>query len=254
MRQRKSGRLHDQIRPVLIEPGYITHPEGSILFSMGDTRVLCNVSVEPGIPAWMQSRQMAGGWVTAEYALLPRSTHQRTSRETLRPRGRTQEISRLIGRSLRAAVRLERLPAVTCTVDCDVLQADGGTRSAAITGGYLALLLALRSAPSTSGNWLELLTGQIAAISVGKVEGELLVDLDYEEDSIADADLNLVMNAAGEYIEIQASAERGTFNKAELDQALNLGEKAMLELMELQRKILADQGMDGQILEVGSDP
>jgi ribonuclease PH len=252
MSQRKSGRLHDQIRPVLIEPGYITHPEGSVLFSMGDTRVLCNVSVEAGVPPWMESRQMAGGWVTAEYALLPRSTHQRTSRETLRPRGRTQEISRLIGRSLRAAIRLERLPAVTCTVDCDVLQADGGTRSAAISGGYLALLLALRSAPSTSGEWLGLMAGQIAAISVGKVDGELLVDLDYEEDSSADADLNLVMNAAGEYIEIQASAEHGTFNKAELDQALKLGEKAIMELMEAQREILADLGIDGQVWERGA--
>ena len=252
MRQRQSGRLHDQVRPVLIEPGYITHPEGSVLFSMGDTRVLCNVSVEQGIPHWMQSRQLAGGWVTAEYALLPRSTHQRTSRETLRPRGRTQEISRLIGRSLRAAIHLDRLPAVTCTVDCDVLQADGGTRTAAITGGYLALVLALRSAPSTGEEWLEFLAGQIAAVSVGKVDGELLVDLDYEEDSTAEADLNLVMNGAGEYIEIQASAEHGTLNKAELTQALKLGEQAILELMEMQRRILADLGMDGQIFKVGS--
>ncbi len=249
MKERKSGRLPGQIRPVLIEPGYITHPEGSVLFSMGGTRVLCNVSVEAGIPHWMQNRQLPGGWLTAEYALLPRSTHQRTSRETLRPRGRTQEISRLIGRSLRAALRLERLPAVTCTVDCDVLQADGGTRSAAITGGYLALVLALRSAPATGGDWQAFLSGQIAAISVGKVDGELLVDLDYEEDSSADADLNLVMNAAGAYIEIQASAERGTFSKSELDQALKMGEKAMQELMDAQRKILADQGIDGQVWE-----
>ncbi len=242
LKRRADGRLPDQIRTVEVELDYITHPEGSVLFSMGDTRVLCNVSIEPGVPAWMQNGQKSGGWITAEYALLPRSTHRRTPRETLLPRGRTQEIKRLVGRSLRAAIHLERLPPVTCIVDCDVLQADGGTRTAAITGGYLALILALRSTPSTSENWTLLMAGPVAAISVGKVGGQMLVDLDYSEDSQAEADLNLVMNAAGEYIEIQATAELGTLNRMELTQALEMGERAIDELLELQRRALAERG------------
>ena len=241
LQRRADGRLPDQIRSVEVELAYITHPEGSVFFSMGGTRILCNVSIEPGVPAWMQSGQKSGGWITAEYALLPRSTHRRTPRETLIPRGRTQEIKRLIGRSLRAAIHMERLPSVTCIVDCDVLQADGGTRSAAITGGYLALILALRSSPATSNNLADLLAEPVAAISVGKVGGQMLVDLDYSEDSQAEADLNMVKNAAGEFIEIQATAEQGTFDRAELSQALDMGDRAIGELLALQSQALAGQ-------------
>jgi len=242
--ERKEGRKSTEIRRVEAEVGFVAYPEGSVLFSLGGTRVLCNVTVDTGVPGWMQERGLPGGWVTAEYAMLPRSTHTRTARETSAARGRSAEIRRLVGRSLRAAVDLERLPPATCIVDCDVIQADGGTRTASITGGYIALLLALKKAGLEEGRALDFLAPPVAAISVGKVGGEMLVDLDYEEDSQAEADLNLVMNAGGNFIEIQGTAERSPFRPVDLDLAIELGWNAIQELIAFQRRILAENGVE----------
>jgi ribonuclease PH len=241
--ERKDGRKSTEIRRIDAEVGFVAYPEGSVLFSLGGTRVLCNVTVDPGVPGWMQLRGLPGGWVTAEYAMLPRSTHTRTARETGAARGRSAEIRRLVGRSLRAAVDLERLPPATCIVDCDVIQADGGTRTASITGGYIALLLALKKAGHNEGRAMDFLAPPVAAISVGKVGGEMLVDLDYEEDSQAEADLNLVMNAGGDFIEIQGTAERSPFRPDDLDLAIELGWNAIQELIAFQRKLLAEHGV-----------
>jgi len=240
---RSDGRKPDQMRPVDVQVGYVSYPEGSVLFSLGLTRVLCNVTIEPGVPSWMQSRGLPGGWVTAEYAMLPRSTHVRTPRETMGPRGRTAEIRRLVGRSLRAAVALERLTAVTCIVDCDVIQADGGTRTASVTGGYLALMLGLQR--SLGGAAADFAMPPVAAISVGVLEGEMLTDLNYEEDSRAQADLNLVMNAEGHFIEIQGTAEKNPFQPQDLTRAIDLGWNAIEELIGLQRQVLAEHGVTG---------
>ena len=191
----------------------------------------------------MQARGLPGGWVTAEYAMLPRSTHVRTPRETVVPRGRTAEIRRLVGRSLRASVALEQLPPITCIVDCDVIQADGGTRTASVTGGYLALMLALHRYLQTPTENYAL--PPVAAISVGQVDGEMLVDLNYEEDSRAEADLNLVMNAKGNFIEIQGTAERDPFPPQALNRTIELGWNAIQELIVVQRQVLEDYGVKG---------
>jgi len=208
------------------------------LIAMGNTKVLCNVSVENDIPHWMKAQGKSGGWVTAEYALLPRSTHTRTRRETRGLGGRTQEIQRLIGRSLRAAVNLERLENYTCIVDCDVLQADGGTRTAAITGGYVALALALQKLVAAGKLSADVFAAPVAAISVGVVAGQPLLDLCYAEDSTADVDLNVVMNANGEFIEIQGTAEGGAFPRATLNQLLDLAHKGIGDLLKIQRETL----------------
>ncbi|MEJ2011419.1 MAG: ribonuclease PH [Anaerolineales bacterium] len=242
---RKEGRRSDQIRPVDLQVGFVMYPEGSVLFSLGGTRVLCNVTIEQGVPAWMQSGNIQGGWVTAEYAMLPRSTHVRTPRETVAPRGRTAEIRRLVGRSLRAAVHLEQLPTVTCIVDCDVIQADGGTRTASVTGGYIALALALNRITTAESKQARIFASPVAAISVGKVDGEMLVDLDYDEDSRAEADLNLVMNANGDFIEIQGTAERCPFKPSDLEAAIELGWNAIDGLISIQREALAAHGLEG---------
>jgi ribonuclease PH len=242
---RKDNRGADEIRPLDLQVGFVSYPEGSVLFSLGGTRVLCNVTVEHGVPTWMQSKNAPGGWVTAEYAMLPRSTHVRTPRETLAPRGRTAEIRRLVGRSLRASVHLEVLPPVTCIVDCDVIQADGGTRTASVTGGYIALALALHRFTKTDNGGLGVFASPVAAISVGKVDGALLVDLDYEEDSRAEADMNLVMNANGDFIEIQGTAERSPLKPGDLAAAIELGRSAINGLISVQRKVLAEYGLQG---------
>ena len=188
---RADGREWNQIRPVRLVPGFVDYPEGSVLIEMGNTRILCNATVEESLPAWRLGS--GAGWITAEYALLPRSTHQRVRRERQGPRGRTQEIQRLIGRSLRAAADLELLGERTIIVDCDVLQADGGTRTAAITGGYVALALALQRLEAEGRAAPGVMRTEVAAISVGMVDGHLLLDLCYEEDSAATADFNVVM-------------------------------------------------------------
>ena len=234
---RIDGRRRDDIRPTSIEIGVQSYAEGSALIAMGDTRVLCAVSVEDSVPRFL--RGSGRGWVTAEYAMLPRSTHTRTRRETT-PRGRTQEIQRLIGRSLRAAVDMHRLGERTLTVDCDVLQADGGTRTAAITGAYVALRHALKALRDNGDlDSLPVRSG-VAAVSVGVVDGAAVLDLCYEEDHRAEVDFNIVMTDAGEFIEVQGTAEDGTFSRARLDELLSLAESGIAQLSEIQRATIKD--------------
>jgi ribonuclease PH len=222
------------MRPVNIVPGYLDHPEGSALIEVGRTRVICTATIEERVPPWL--RDQGQGWVTAEYGMLPRSTHQRTARETSGPRARTQEIKRLIGRSLRAGVDLTLLGERTVTIDCDVLQADGGTRTASVTGGYVALAIALRKLIKGGLLAPRVLGMPIAAVSVGVVQDEILLDLNYQEDSQAQVDFNVVMNSAGEYVEVQGTAELGTFSREMIDQLLTLAEKGIGEMIELQRE------------------
>ncbi len=237
---RDDNRQSDELRPVSMTPNYVIYPEGSVLIAMGNTKILCNVTIENDVPRWMKSRENPGGWVTGEYALLPRSTHTRTRRETRGLGGRTQEIKRLIGRSLRAAINLDQLGARTCIVDCDVLQADGGTRTAAITGGYVALALALNKLIAADELSADVFASPVAAISVGVVDGQPVLDLCYVEDSAADVDINVVMNADGEFIEVQGTAEGAPFRPAELNAMLELAQQGMQELFELQRAALAE--------------
>ena len=224
------------MRPCRIEAYPVEFAEGSAMIYLGRTRVLCAASVQPGVPRF---REGAGqGWLTAEYSMLPRSTHTRTPREaaTGRVQGRTQEIQRLIGRSLRAAVRLEELGEITITVDCDVIQADGGTRTAAITGGYVAVALGLRK---VVGARYERLLLPVAAVSVGVVRGEPLLDLEYVEDSAADVDVNVVRDSRGRYIELQATAERGAFDRGRLLDLLDLADGGIDRLLHLQAECIA---------------
>lgn len=241
---RADGRTMVDLRPVEFLPGYVIYPEGSVLIRQGDTHVLCNVSVEQGVPAWMQSGNVGGGWVTAEYSMLPRATHQRSPREISKPSSRNQEIRRLIGRALRASVSLESLPAITCIVDCDVLQADGGTRTAAVTGGYVALIIALLKVLNEPKEFEAVLQAPVAAVSVGIHEGQVLLDLDYEEDSQADADMNVVMDREGGFIEVQGTAERGKISQDQLQSMLSLAQHGINSLIKLQTECLRHQGID----------
>jgi len=234
---RSDGRGLDQIRPIQLIPNYVIYPEGSVLIELGKTKVLCNASIVTGVPRWMQSTGKPGGWITAEYALLPRSTHTRTPRETEGLGGRTQEIRRLVGRSLRAAFDLEQLGEHTCILDCDVLQADGGTRTAAITGGYVALRLALQRLIDLGTISNRVFLSPVAAISVGVLDGVPLVDLCYEEDSAAEADVNIVMNEEGKFIELQGTAEGPPFSRVILDELLDLAAGGILQLFEIQAQI-----------------
>ncbi len=224
---RADGRQPDQLRPVTIEVGAQRHPAGSALVRFGGTHVLCAASVEEGAPRWRDRR----GWVTGEYAMLPGATDTRSRRERNGPGGRSKEIERLIGRSLRAVVDLDALPDVTITVDCDVLEADGGTRTAAITGGWAALALALRAIGQDSA-----LTGQVAAVSVGIVDGEPRLDLPYEEDVRADVDMNVVATADDRLVEVQGTAEGAPFGRAALDELLDLAVAGCGELFAAQRR------------------
>ncbi len=228
---RNDGRNNNQIRPVEFVLNYVDYPEGSVLISIGKTRVLCNVSVEDRVPAWMEKNDLPGGWITAEYALLPRSTTIRVRRETQGLSGRTQEIKRLIGRSLRAGFNLDLLGNRTIIVDCDVLQADGGTRTASITGGYAALCLALKDMVEMGSISPEVFLSPVAAISVGILSGIPVLDLNYAEDSQAEADLNVVMNQEGEFIEIQGTAEGSTFSREVLDTMLEYAESGIQQLI-----------------------
>jgi ribonuclease PH len=227
---RPDGRRPDQIRPIEIHTSFQKHAEGSALIKQGDTWVLCAVSVEKGVPPFLVGK--GTGWLTAEYAMLPRSTHTRSKRD---PGGRGKEIQRLIGRSLRAAVDLDKLGEVTLSVDCDVLQADGGTRTAAITGAWVAVALAIRKAGLPEAA----LRPPIAAISVGIIDGEVRVDLPYAEDSRAEVDLNVVMTADGKLIEVQGTAERESFSRGQLDQMLDAAAAGIRELNALQREAVA---------------
>jgi ribonuclease PH len=236
---RPDGRTNDQLRPVVLTPHYLDHNPASVLIEMGKTWVLCVASVAEEVPVWL--RGQAQGWVTAEYGLLPASTHTRTRREsrTGRVRGRTHEIQRMIGRSLRAALDLRRLGERTITIDCDVIQADGGTRTAAVTGGYVALAVALTSLVESGTVHRNVWRAPLAAISVGVVDGEPLLDLCYQEDSRAEADINVVMNARGHYIEVQGTAEGQPFQRAMLDGLLDLAERGIAQLLAAQNQALA---------------
>lgn len=234
--RRVDGRRPDEHRQIEILPGFVEYAEGSVLISTGSTRVLCNVSIEEKLPAWMQGQER--GWVTAEYSLLPRSTHTRTPRERSRPSGRSQEISRLIGRSLRAAVHLSALAELTCIVDCDVIQADGGTRTAAITGGYVALDIALKGLQTSGRIKTNPLKIAIAAISVGVIRGIPLVDLNYEEDSAAEVDVNMVMTEGGDFIEIQGTSEKEPVSPEMLEKILLLARETIPVVFDAQKKAL----------------
>lgn len=236
---RPSGRRPGQLRPVRIERGYTRHAEGSVLVSFGDTRVLCTASAEPGVPRFLRGKNQ--GWVTAEYGMLPRSTHSRMDREAARGKqgGRTQEIQRLIGRSLRAAMDLGKLGENTVTIDCDVIQADGGTRTAAITGACVALADAiahLRDAKRIKENPL---LNMVASVSVGVYAGEPVLDLDYQEDSRAETDMNVVMNSDGGFIEIQGTAEGAAFSEDEFNTMLGLARNGIADLFRIQQMALA---------------
>jgi ribonuclease PH len=233
---RSDGRRPDELRPVSFALNYVEYPEGSVLIEMGRTRVLCNVSVEEKVPAWMAGHGV--GWLTAEYALLPRSTHTRTARETHGLRGRTQEIRRLIGRSLRAAVDLDVLGERMLVVDCDVLQADGGTRTAAVTGGYIAVALALRRLSAKGMVPPQVLKPPVAAVSVGLVDGDVWLDLCYAEDHDAEVDLNVVMTDDGRLVEVQGTAEDTPFSRETLDRMLDLAAQGIARLIQHQREAL----------------
>jgi ribonuclease PH len=235
---RIDGRAWDEMRPVRMTPGFVEVAEGSVLIEMGNTRVLCNASVEDSVPSWRLGSE--AGWVTAEYAMLPRSTQQRTRRETWGLGGRTQEIRRLIGRSLRAAVNLDRLGERTIILDCDVIQADGGTRTASITGGYVALALAVQRLVAAGEVPQDVLCRGLAAISLGLVDGRLLLDLCYEEDSAAEVDFNIVMTGDGRLIEVQGTAEGTPFDRAALDAMLDLAEQGIGDLLSMQQKVIRD--------------
>jgi ribonuclease PH len=238
MAKRTDGRAHDEMRPTTILPGFTGNADGSVLIELGATRVICTASGEDSVPQFM--RDTGRGWVTAEYGMLPGSGSTRIAREATRGRvgGRTQEIQRLIGRSLRAATDLEALGQRTIWVDCDVIEADGGTRTASITGGYIALALAVRRLQergAISGNVLPL---SVAAVSVGIVDGEVLVDLCYQEDSRAEVDMNIVMTGAGSFVEVQGTAESRPFSAQQLDQMTKLGAAAIAQLTAQQKTIL----------------
>lgn len=235
---RPSGRNPEDLRETKITCGYTKHAEGSVLVEFGDTRVLCNASVENRVPRFLKGT--GNGWITAEYGMLPRSTHERMGREAARGKqgGRTLEIQRLIGRSLRAAVDLNAVGERTITIDCDVIQADGGTRTASITGGFVALSMAIADLIKTRQIKSNPIHGQVASVSVGIFNGISILDLDYQEDSSAETDMNVVMNDAGAFIELQGTAEGHAFRKNELDAMLTLAEQGIQRLMTLQRSAL----------------
>ncbi|WP_022976593.1 ribonuclease PH [Nevskia ramosa] len=233
---RPSNRAPDQLRPVTIQRQFTRHAEGSVLVAFGDTQVLCTASVEERGPSWKKD----GGWLTAEYGMLPRSTHTRSKREAAQGKqsGRTQEIQRLIGRSLRSVLDLDAMAGLTITIDCDVLQADGGTRTASITGGYVALADAIAHLRKIGKIKRDPLHGQVAAVSVGIYNGTPVLDLDYPEDSNCETDMNVVMNAAGGFIEVQGTAEGHAFQRSELDALLGLAQKGIAELCAIQQQAL----------------
>ena len=239
---RFDGRVTDQLRSVQITPGFLKHAEGSALIELGETKVICAVSVEDRIPAFLKGS--GSGWVTAEYAMLPRSTNTRNRRDssTGKVSGRSLEIQRLIGRSLRAVVNMKVLGERTFTVDCDVLQADGGTRTASITGAYVALAHAMQTLRERGEKLGSPLKGMVSATSVGIVDGVHLLDLCYEEDSRAEVDFNIVMNDAGEFIEVQGTAEGNPFSRESMNELIAMAEKGIKELFEIQQVAIAQIG------------
>jgi ribonuclease PH len=241
MMQRADGREADQIRPVSFELGIAPNASGSVLISMGNTRVICGVMIEETVPRWMKEQGVAGGWLTAEYSMLPYSTNTRKPRDITKGRldGRSTEIQRLIGRSLRAVVDLEKLGPRTMWIDCDVLQADGGTRTAAITGASLAVAVACRKLADEKKIDLPPIRKLVAAVSAGVLNGESVLDLNYEEDKGVTVDFNLVATEDGEFVELQGSGEEATFSGEQLSAMLALGKKGIAELIAAQRAVLA---------------
>jgi ribonuclease PH len=239
--QRSDGRSQDQIRPVHFDLNIAPHASGSVLVSMGNTRVICGVMIEEVVPRWMREQNVSGGWLTAEYSMLPYSTTTRKPRDISKGKldGRSTEIQRLIGRSLRAVVDLEKLGPRTMWVDCDVLQADGGTRTAAITGASLAVAIACRRLAKEKKVDAPPIKKLVAAVSAGILDGNAIVDLDYEEDKAVIVDFNLVATEDGEFVEVQGSGEESTFAQAQLDEMLVLGRKGITDLIAAQRAVLA---------------
>ena len=235
MPTRTDGRKSNELRPVKITPGFIEYAEGSVLIEMGKTRVLCAVSVEDTVPKWLVGKNQ--GWLTAEYAMLPRATHTRTPRETT-PGARSQEIRRLIGRSLRAAVDLRLIGERTLNVDCDVLQADAGTRCASVTGAYVAVAIALDKMIRSKAAAPRALKTAVAAVSVGIVAGEPVLDLNYAEDSRAEVDFNVVMTREGNFVEVQGTGEGATFSRAQMNKLLDLAQGGIAQLLEIQESVL----------------
>ena len=238
---RADNRQPNQLRPLSFKNDVAPYATGSTLIEWGNTRVICGVTVEEMVPRWMKDQSVPGGWITAEYSMLPYSTLQRKARDSSKGRidGRSQEIQRLIGRAMRAALDLEKLGPRTIWVDCDVLQADGGTRTAAITGSYVALSLAIKKLIAQGKLTESPLLHAVAAVSIGIVGGQALLDLCYVEDAAAEVDLNLVMNSAGEFIELQGTGEEATFTDVQLNQMLGLGKDAIKHLLKAQQKALA---------------
>jgi ribonuclease PH len=236
---RVDGRVPDQIRPVTMTPGFMPNAEGSCLIEFGDTKVICTATLEDSVPRWMMGR--GTGWLTAEYSMLPRSTSERVQREVNkgRPSGRTQEIQRLIGRSLRAVADMKAMGERTIWLDCDVLQADGGTRTASITGAYVATALAFERLRERGEMKTSPLIDSVSAISVGIIGGTPCVDLNYAEDSTAQVDMNVVMTGAGKLVEVQGTAEDGAFDRGELDTMLDLATKAIVDITAMQEEVIA---------------
>lgn len=239
---RVDQRRPDQIRPLRFQNDIAPYATGSTLIEWGNTRVICGVTVEESVPRWMKEQSVVGGWITAEYSMLPYSTLQRKQRDISKGKidGRSQEIQRLIGRAMRAAINLEKVGPRTIWVDCDVLQADGGTRTASITGAYVALALAVRKLTSAGKLAENPLLSPVAAVSVGIIGGEPMLDLNYVEDVAASVDMNIVMNAAGEFIEVQGTGEEATFTRGELDMLLEFGKIGVRDLLDAQNRALAD--------------
>lgn len=238
---RADGRKANQLRPLRFQNGIAPNATGSTLIEWGNTRVICGVTVDEMVPRWMKEQGVTGGWITAEYSMLPYSTHQRKQRDSSKGKidGRSSEIQRLIGRSLRAAIDLEKLGSRTIWVDCDVLQADGGTRTAAITGAFVALSLAVRRLMAEGKLTESPLLHPVAAVSVGIVDEQALLDLCYTEDVAAAVDMNLVMNSAGQFIELQGSGEETTFSESQLAELLAIGKVGIRELLIAQQQALA---------------
>jgi len=242
---RVDGRLPGQLRPLRFQNNVAPYATGSTLIEWGNTRVICGVTVEDVVPRWMKEQGVTGGWITAEYSMLPYSTLQRKQRDITKGRldGRSQEIQRLIGRAMRTAIDLEKLGTRTLWVDCDVLQADGGTRTAAITGGYVATMLAVQKLIAEGRLPEDPVRHAVAAVSVGIVGGRALLDLCYAEDAAAEVDMNLVMNSAGKFIELQGTGEESTFSEGQLEEMLSLGKAGLRELLTLQQAALAIQSV-----------
>jgi ribonuclease PH len=238
---RPDGRLARQLRPIRFQNHIAPHATGSTLIEWGNTRVICGVTVEDNVPRWMKEQNLSSGWITAEYSMLPYSTLQRKQRDITKGKidGRSQEIQRLIGRAMRAALDLEKLGQRTIWVDCDVLQADGGTRTAAITGAYVALVLAVRRLLADGKLTENPILHAVAAVSIGIVNQRALLDLNYVEDAAAAVDFNLVMNSAGEFIELQGTGEEATFSEQQLSELLSLGKAGIRQLLETQEAALA---------------